>query len=325
MKTIVLRWARISSRIRGWIAGQMLTRASGLVAGPPGCSSSGRISPGFVMSSIGTTTWRSSALRAPASTIVTSRSGPAPPRNRAIVSSGRWVALSPIRCGGVDPSRPAIRCSSRSRVSARWEPRFEPAIAWTSSMITCSTPREDLARLAREHQVQGFGRRDQDVRRAAGEVATVLRGRVAGAARDRDVRGGLAEAGGGEGDPRERRAEVPLDVVGQRLERADVEDADAPRVRLRRGGAGRRRGQPVQRPEKRREGLAAPGRGVDQRVAATADRGPALGLGLRRRREGALEPGADGGRERRQRIVGRGAGGGLVGRERHGGHGDGGV
>ena len=54
----------------------MLTRASGFVAGPPGCWSSGRISPGFVMSSIGTTTWRSSALRAPASTIVTSRSGP---------------------------------------------------------------------------------------------------------------------------------------------------------------------------------------------------------------------------------------------------------
>ena len=56
VKTIVLRWARISSRIRGWMAGQMLTRASGFVAGPPGCSSSGRISPGCVMSSIGTTT-----------------------------------------------------------------------------------------------------------------------------------------------------------------------------------------------------------------------------------------------------------------------------
>ena len=31
--------------------------------------------------------------------------------------------------------------SSRSRLSARWAPRFEPAIACTSSMITCSTPR----------------------------------------------------------------------------------------------------------------------------------------------------------------------------------------
>ena len=34
--------SRISSRIRGWIAGQMLVRSSGLVAGPPGCSSSGQ-------------------------------------------------------------------------------------------------------------------------------------------------------------------------------------------------------------------------------------------------------------------------------------------
>ena len=37
VKTIVLRWLRISSRIRGWIAGQMLVRRSGLIAGPPGC------------------------------------------------------------------------------------------------------------------------------------------------------------------------------------------------------------------------------------------------------------------------------------------------
>ena len=53
------------------------------------------------MSSTGTTTWSSSGLRAPASTIVTSRPGPTPPRNRAIVSSGRWVADRPIRCSGV--------------------------------------------------------------------------------------------------------------------------------------------------------------------------------------------------------------------------------
>ena len=32
------------------------------------------------------------------------------------------------------------RWSRRSSVRARWAPRFEPAIAWTSSTITCSTP-----------------------------------------------------------------------------------------------------------------------------------------------------------------------------------------
>ena len=135
-KTIVERWARMSSRIRGWIAGQMLTRASAPAAGPPGCSSSGSASPSRLMSSTGTTTDSSSVLRVPASTIRTSRSGPTPPRNRAIVSSGRWVADSPIRWGG----RP-VRCSSRSRLRARCAPRFVPAIAWTSSTMTCSTPR----------------------------------------------------------------------------------------------------------------------------------------------------------------------------------------
>ncbi len=78
VNTIVLRWLRISSRIRGWIAGQMLVRASPRVAGPPGCSSSGRSSPRAAMSSTGTTTSRSSGLRAPASTTVTSRSGSGP-------------------------------------------------------------------------------------------------------------------------------------------------------------------------------------------------------------------------------------------------------
>ena len=140
-RAAVLRGSARGSR--GWIAGQMLTRASGFVAGPPGCWSSGRISPGAVMSSIGTMTWSSSGLRAPASTIVTSRPGPTPPRNRAIVSSGRWVALTgrSAAAGGSPSRRRAIRRSSRSRLSARWAPRFEPAIAWTSSTITCSTPR----------------------------------------------------------------------------------------------------------------------------------------------------------------------------------------
>ena len=67
---------------------------------PPGCSSSGRTSPSAAMSSTGTTTSSSSGLRAPASTIVTSRSAPIPPRKRAMVSSGRCVALRPMRWGG---------------------------------------------------------------------------------------------------------------------------------------------------------------------------------------------------------------------------------
>ena len=119
------------------MAGQMLERASALMAGPPGWSSSGRISPMAAMSSTGTTTWSSSGLRAPASTMATSRPGPTPAMNPAIASSGRCVADRPMRWGGVVSG--ARSASRRSSESARWAPRFVPAMAWTSSMITWST------------------------------------------------------------------------------------------------------------------------------------------------------------------------------------------
>ncbi len=60
---------------------------------------------------------------------------PAPPRKEATSSAGRTVADRPMRCAG--RSRSASR---RSRLSARWAPRFVPASACTSSTITVSTP-----------------------------------------------------------------------------------------------------------------------------------------------------------------------------------------
>ena len=95
---------------------------------------------------------------------------------------------------------------------------------------------QDLAGGAGQHQVERFGGGDEDVRRAASDLAAVLGRRVAGPAGDRDVRHRLAQALGGQGDPGERRPEVALDVVGQRLERRDVQDADeAGRLAGRRG------------------------------------------------------------------------------------------
>ena len=76
---------------------------------------------------------------------------------------------------------------------------------------------EDLARPAREHQVQRLGRGDQDVRRVARHVAPVLLRRVAGAHADADVGA----------DPAQRRAQVLLDVVGERLQRRDVDEPGA--------------------------------------------------------------------------------------------------
>ena len=90
------------------------------------------------MSSTGMTTSTSSGLPMPASTIVTGRGsfGAAnPPRKRATSSSGRWVADSPMRCGGR-----AVISSSRSSDSDRWAPRFVAAMAWISSTMTVSTP-----------------------------------------------------------------------------------------------------------------------------------------------------------------------------------------
>ena len=160
---------------------------------------------------------------------------------------------------------------------------------------------EDLARGAGEHQVERLGRRDQDVGRVAGDLAPILGGRVARPAGDRDVRRLVAHPRGRQGDPRERRPEVALDVVGQGLERRDVQDAD------RAGGLAGRRGprvgrQPVQAPQERGEGLATPRRGVDQRVPAAGDGGPAAGLRVGRRLEAGPEPVTDGGREERERI-----------------------
>ena len=59
------------------------------------------------------------------------------------------------------------------------------------------------------------------------EPRALLRRRVAGTNGQLGHRDGHAQGGGGVGDAGERRAEVPLDVDGQRLERGDVEDTAA--------------------------------------------------------------------------------------------------
>ena len=134
--------------------------------------------PGSVMSSTGTITSTSSSLREPASTMVTGRASLSvwPPRKRAISSSGRCVAESPMRCGGPvgDRLEPLERqhqvraaLGGRERVDLVDDYRLDAA--------------QDLARLRREHQVERLGCRDQDVGRRARELLAILGGRVAGA------------------------------------------------------------------------------------------------------------------------------------------------
>ena len=107
---------------------------------------------------------------------------------------------------------------------------------------------EELARLRREHQVERLGRGDQDVRRLAQHRLALLLGRVAGADGDGHVAA----------DALERRAQVLLDVVRERLQRRDV---DQPRLALALGE--RPSGQAVERPEERGERLARAGGGGD--------------------------------------------------------------
>ena len=128
-----------------------------------------------------------------------------------------------------------------------------------------------LARLRGEEQEERLGRGDQDVRRRAQHPAPLLGRRVARAHADRELRA----------EPRERAAQVPLDVVVERLERGDVEQPESLTRRL---------VQPVDPEQERRERLPRAGRRLDEHVPARRDRRPAERLRGRRTGERALEP-----------------------------------
>ena len=165
---------------------------------------------------------------------------------------------------------------------------------------------QDLARLAGEHEVERLGGRDEDVGGRLGQLATRVRRRVAGSGGDRDLGHLYPELRRGAPDPRQRRSEVALDVIRERLERADVEHAHRPGPRPRLGH------QPVEAPQERCQGLARARRRVDQGVAASADGGPAEPLGTCGCCERLRKPGAGGVAERGEGIGGRWSGHGVV-------------
>ncbi len=225
------------------------------------------------MSSTGTTTSRSSCFALPASTISIGRP---PETKRAISSSGRCVAESPTRWIGS-----GVSLTSRSRLTARCAPRFVPAIACTSSTIRYLT----LSRFARACEVRSRKSDSGVVIRISGGLRSIAWRSFWGVS---PVRTADLQT---EADAGERPAEVPLDVVVERLQRAHVEHLEATtRLCL------------VERPEERCERLARSGRRLDQRVCARRDRGPAARLGGRRGIERLLEPRPDRRAERRERI-----------------------
>ena len=158
------------------------------------------------------------------------------------------------------------------------------------------------------------------------EIATIGGRRVPRPRSHGDARRVITQALRGEADAGERGAQVALDVVGQGLEGADIENADRARVMAlpRRVAAlfprltarGRRAGplsETVQAPQEGSQRLATPRWRVDQRVAPLGDRRPALRLGGGGCVERRLEPGPDRRPERCQGIRGPARGGRAVG------------
>ena len=115
--------------------------------------------------------------------------------------------------------------------------------------------------------------------------AARLGGGVAGADGGSDVRrhspGGLDLVA----DAHQRRAQVAVDVVGQRLQRRDIKDAAAFRVSRHRFG-----GKSVEAPQESGQGLAAPGGSRHENVAARGDLTPAALLDLCGLGEGGAKP-----------------------------------
>ena len=220
-----------------------------------------------------------------------------PPSRRAISSSGRCVAESPMRWSG--RRRAARSASSRSSERKRCAPRLVGDHRVDLVDDHRLDRREDGPRARRQQQVERLRRRDQDVRRRRGAIRARSRaGRVPGAdrhGRDPDARRRARSAT--RGDAGDRRAQVALDVDGERLERRDVEDAAA----LGLGGLGREH-QPVDRREEGRQRLARAGRREQQRGAPAQDRRPAFFLGRRGPGEGRAKPFANRRRESGERL-----------------------
>ena len=158
-------------------------------------------------------------------------------------------------------------------------------------------PQALAAALRRQQQVQRFRRRDEDVRRRA-EHRLPRRGRrVAGAHGGGDGRRRQSERRRLGRNCRARRRQVRVDVAAQRLERRHVDDADlVGQRRLQSFGE-----QVVEGDQERGQRLPGPGRRGNQRVAALADRRPALRLSRRRRAERGGKPPLHGGVKRCKR------------------------
>ena len=150
------------------------------------------------------------------------------------------------------------------------------------------------ARFAAEQDVERLRGGDQDMGGLACHGLARGRRRVAGAHHAADGRGRRAQPVRPCGDAAQRRLQVALHVVGQRLERRDIDDAhrviERPGLRL--------ADEFVDDGQKRGQRLAGPGRRGDQRVSARLNARPRPGLTRGRRGKRRREPAPHRGQKR---------------------------
>ncbi len=220
-----------------------------------------------------------------------STTAPAPTRKRATSSIGFCVADRPMRTSGRGDDR--LQPLERQREVAAALARRDGVDLVDDDGAHGRQHRSPRDRA--EQDVQRFGRRHQDVRRLPQALAPLGGRRVAGAHGGADLDVGQAERAQLGADAGERRLEVGADVVRERLQRRDVDDASS-----------RRRGRPAR-------GRRAPGASSAARKAVSVlpepvgaatsvcrparIAGQAARLRFGRRGERRAEPAGDGGME----------------------------
>ena len=197
---------------------------------------------------------------------------PARRGSAATADSGRCVADRPIRCGG---------CRGQRLEPLQRQRQVRAALGAGQRVdLVDDDPlhvAQRLACLRGEDEVERLGRGDEDVRRLLAEGPPLLCRGVAGAHAHPHIPRRRAEPVGGQPDAGQGRAQVAVDVVHERLQRRDVEDAQA-RLGVGRWLLGFRA---VETPQEGRQRLAAAGGRADERVLA-APRWPASPAPARR-------------------------------------------
>ena len=169
--------------------------------------------------------------------------------------------------------------------------------------------REHLASgIGAEQHVERFRGRDDNMRRPAAHARALALRRVAGAHQRANFDVRIAQSRELGTDPRQRRFEIAPDIVGECLQRRDVDDAGLVRQRSFDTAAH----ESIDRREERGQRLARARRRRDEDMAARLNRGPRAHLGLGGRGKGLAKPAFDGGVEHcglchRSKIMAAGA------------------